>query len=47
MGGTVEVSLRFKTINMNFPFLPFLNDESVVRTVDARVEDTDDQGCGS
>ncbi len=47
VGGTVEVSLRFKTINMNFPFLPFLNDESVVRTVDARVEDTNDQGCGS
>lgn len=47
VGGTVELTLEFPTLNMNFPFLPFLSDAKVERTVEARVEDTTDQGCGS
>ena len=31
---------------MNFPFVPFLSDPQIDRTVEARVEDTTDQGCG-
>ena len=32
---------------MNLPFVPFLSDPQVDRTVEARVEDTTDQGCGA
>jgi Flp pilus assembly protein TadG len=47
VGGTVELTLSFPTINMHFPFVPFLSDSKVTRDVQARVEDTTDQGCGS
>lgn len=47
IGGTVKLTLSFKTLNMNFPFVPFLNDPQVTRVVEARVEDNTDQGCGS
>jgi hypothetical protein len=41
------LTISFDTVNMNFPFVPFLSDPRVSRTVQARVEDTVDQGCGS
>lgn len=47
IGGTVKLTISFPTINLNFPFVPFLSDSKVVRNVEARVEDTTDQGCGS
>jgi len=47
IGGTVKLTISFPTINMNFPFVPFLSDSKVTRVVEARVEDTTDQGCGS
>lgn len=47
LGGTVTLEISFPTINMNFPFVPFLSDSTVSREVQARVEDTTDQGCGS
>ncbi len=46
-GGTVQVTITFDTLNMNFPLVPFLNDPEISRTVQARVEDTTDQGCGA
>lgn len=45
VGGTVKMTLEFPTVNLNFPFVPFLDDPKVSRTVVARVEDTTDQGC--
>lgn len=45
VGGTVTVKVTFATINMHFPFVPFLSSPSVSRTVQARVEDTSDDGC--
>jgi Flp pilus assembly protein TadG len=45
-GGTVTLSISFDTLNMNFPFVPFLSDPQIDRTVQARVEDNIDQGCG-
>lgn len=47
IGGTVTVTLTFPTINMHFPLVPFLSNPSVTRVVQARVEDTTDEGCGS
>jgi Flp pilus assembly protein TadG len=47
IGGSVTVVITFDTINLNFPFVPFLDDPKVSRTVTARVEDTTDEGCGA
>jgi Flp pilus assembly protein TadG len=47
IGGNVTLEISFDTLNMNFPFVPFLSDPEVERTVQARVEDTTDQGCGA
>jgi len=47
VGGTVKLTISFQTINLHFPFVPFLSDAKVTREVQARVEDTTDQGCGS
>ena len=47
IGGSVVVSVSFRTLNMHLPLVPFLSDPRVERTVQARVEDTTDQGCGS
>jgi Flp pilus assembly protein TadG len=46
-GGTVTVEIEYATLNMNFPFVPFLDDPTITREVDARVEDTNDEGCGA
>ena len=40
VGGTVKLTIAFPTMNMNFPFVPFLSDSKVTRVVQARVEDT-------
>ena len=45
VGGTVEVTITFDTIDLNFPFVPFMADAEVTRQVVARVEDTTDEGC--
>jgi Flp pilus assembly protein TadG len=47
IGGTVELTIEFPTVNMHFPFVPFLDDPKVTRTVQARVEDVTEQGCGA
>lgn len=47
VGGTVQLTISFHTVNMHFPLVPFLNDAVVQRKVTARVEDTADQGCPS
>ncbi len=47
IGGTVKLDLSFPTLNMHFPFVPFLSDSAVSRVVTARVEDTNDEGCGA
>lgn len=47
VGGTVKVEITFDSIDLNFPFVPFLDNAEVYRTVTARVEDTTDQGCGA
>lgn len=47
LGGTVTLTIDFPTMNLNFPFVPFLDDPKVSRTVTARVEDKTDQGCSA
>ena len=46
-GGIVTVEIEYATLNMNFPFVPFLDDPTITREVDARVEDINDEGCGA
>lgn len=46
VGGEVTLTLTFKSINMRFPLLPFLDDAKITRTVDARVEWKSTPGCG-
>jgi len=45
IGGTVTLTVTFHSMNMHFPFVPFLSDPRIDRQVTARVEDTTDQGC--
>lgn len=40
VGGTVKLTIAFPTVNLHFPFVPFLSDSKVTRVVQARVEDT-------
>lgn len=47
IGGTVKLTISFPTLNIHFPFLPFLSDSKVTRVVQARIEDTTDEGCGA
>jgi Flp pilus assembly protein TadG len=47
IGGSVKLTITFRSMNMHFPFVPFLDDSILERTVQARVEDTNDQGCPS
>jgi Flp pilus assembly protein TadG len=47
LGGTVKLTIKFHSMNMHFPLVPFLSDSLVSRTAEARVEDTTDQGCGA
>ena len=47
VGGTVELNIEFPSVDMNFPLLPFMSEPIIRRTVDARVEDKDDEGCGT
>lgn len=46
VGGTVKLSIVFKPINLKLPLVPFINNAEVNRVVQARVEDTTDEGCG-
>jgi Flp pilus assembly protein TadG len=47
IGGTVTLTISFHTMNMHFPLVPFLSDSWVDRRVQARLEDTTEQGCGA
>lgn len=47
IGGVVKLQVDFPAADFNFPFVPFMDDPVVSRTVTARVEDTTDQGCGA
>ena len=47
VGGTVKLTIEFQSIDLNFPFVPFLDNAVVYREVVARVEDTTDEGCGA
>ena len=46
IGGTVTVTLKFPTVNLNFPFIPVPGNGDVTRSVSARVEDTTPSGAG-
>ncbi len=46
IGGTVKLSIKFQPINLNLPLVPFMSNAEVSRVVQARVEDTSDEGCG-
>ncbi len=48
VGGEVEVTLRFQTADLHFPFIPVPDDGVVTRKAVARVEDTQPSttGCG-
>lgn len=37
-GDFVKVSVSYQTIDLNFPFVPFINDGEVTQTAEARVE---------
>lgn len=47
VGGTVKLTLEVQSPDFNFPFIPFLSDAVVTREVQARVEDTVEEGCGA
>lgn len=47
VGGTTQLTFHFSSVNLHFPFVPFLSDATVRRSVTARVEDDTDEGCGS
>lgn len=47
IGGNVVVAVQFPTYNMNFPFVPFLDDPTVTRTETVRMEDTTASGSCS
>jgi Flp pilus assembly protein TadG len=41
-GDKIKVSVQFKSIDMDFPFVPFIHDGLVTSTVTSRVDFTDD-----
>ena len=41
-GDTVIVTVKYKTTNLNFPFLPFVKDGIVDQTAEARVDNVTD-----
>lgn len=45
VGDTVKVEVRFKSVDLHFPFVPFIDDGLVTSTAEARVDfvDSDDQ----
>lgn len=45
VGGKVKLTIKFHTVNMEFPFLPFLDTAEVSREVDARIEFVPQAGC--
>jgi Flp pilus assembly protein TadG len=47
LGGTVKLTIKFHSMNMHFPLVPFLSESWVDRRAQARIEDTSDEGCGS
>jgi Flp pilus assembly protein TadG len=47
VGGMVKLTVTFETINLHFPLLPYLDDGTVTREVDARVEYVPQDGCAS
>ena len=47
VGGKVQLTVTFETINMHFPLLPYLDDSIVTRVVDARVEFVPQAGCNA
>lgn len=47
IGGTVTLTITFSTLDFHFPFLSFMSNADVTRTVEARVEDVIDDGCGT
>ena len=44
VGGTVKLTVSFASHNFHFPFVPFLSDATIVREVDARMEDITPSG---
>jgi Flp pilus assembly protein TadG len=47
IGGEVVVTVTFSSLNMHFPFVPFLSNGTVTKKADARVEDTTSSGVCS
>lgn len=45
VGGVVSLTISFPTLNLHFPFVPFLNDSTINKTVQAQIEDTTSSGC--
>jgi Flp pilus assembly protein TadG len=43
VGDVVTVTVQFNAIDLNFPFVPFIDDGSVSQQVEARVERVDSQ----
>lgn len=39
VGGVATIEVAYDSLNLNLPFLPFLDDPRIVRTADARTED--------
>jgi Flp pilus assembly protein TadG len=46
VGGSVQLTLSYPSVNMNFPLIPLPNGGVVTRTVFARVEDINAQAGG-
>jgi Flp pilus assembly protein TadG len=45
VGGSVSLQIVYPTLNLHFPFVPFLSDSTITKTVQAQIEDTTSSGC--
>jgi Flp pilus assembly protein TadG len=45
VGDRVQVTVRFNTVNMHFPFIPLPSGGTVQKSAEARVEDTTSSGA--
>lgn len=44
-GDVLTVSITYPTLNLHFPFVPFLSDSTLTQSATGRVEDFTSEGC--
>ena len=45
VGGAVTITIKYSTLNMHIPLVPFLSNSTITQSLTGRVEDTQSQGC--